>query len=50
MNGVQDMSQKIIIREVLIRFAGKPRVYHAPESNFFIAARAIGANELLFNL
>ena len=50
MNGAQDMSQKIIIREVLIRFAGKPHVYHAPESSFFIAARAIGANELLFNL
>ena len=47
-NGVQDMSQIIINRGVLIKFVGNPRVYQAPKSSCFIAARAIGAHEALF--
>ena len=39
---------KIINRGILITFAGNPHVYQAPESNCFIAARAIGAHEALF--
>ena len=35
---------------VLIKFVGKPHVYQAPESSCFIAVRAIGAHEALFNL
>ena len=41
---------KIIKREILIRFAGNPHVYQAPESNCFIAARAIRAHEALLNV
>ena len=57
-NEVQDMSQKVINWWVLIRFRGRgyfpkyvgnPHIYQAPKSNCFIAARAIGAHEALFN-
>ena len=34
----------------LIGFAGNSHVYHAPKSNCFIAARAIGAYKALFNV
>ena len=37
-------------RVVLIRFVVNPQVYQAPESSYFIAARAIGAYEALFNI
>ena len=48
-NGVQDMSQKIINwGVVLIRFVGNPHFYQAPKSSSFIAARAIRAHEALF--
>ena len=47
-NGVQDMSQKIINWGVLIRFVGNPHVYQTPKSNYFIATPAIGALETLF--
>ena len=30
-------------------FVGNPYVYQAPKSSCFIAARAIGAHEALFN-
>ena len=36
-------------RVILIRFAGNLHVYQAPESSYFIAARAIGVHEALFN-
>ena len=36
-------------RVVLIKFAGNPHVYQAPESSCLIAARANGAHEGLFN-
>ena len=49
-NGVQNMSQNVINRWVLIRFAGNPHVYQAPARNCFIAARAIWAHEVLFNV
>ena len=58
-NEVQDMSQKVTNREVLIRFRGlkyfskyaeNPHIYQAPECNCFIAARAIGTLEALFNV
>ena len=48
-NGVQDMSQKIINREILITFFGNPHIYEAPESSRIIAAHAIGVHEALFN-
>ena len=35
---------------VFIRFVGYPHVYQAPESNCFIAARAVGAYKALFNV
>ena len=51
MNGIQDISQKIINRGVLMRFAGNPHVYQAPKSNCCsCAACAIGAHEALFSL
>ena len=49
-NGVQDMREKIINREILIWFVDNPHVYQAPERSCFIAARATGAHEALFNL
>ena len=50
MNWVQDMSQKLINRWVLISFEGSPHVYQAPKNGCFTAARAIMAQEALFNL
>ena len=37
------------LRVVLIRFVANPHVYQAPESSCFIAVRAIGGHEALFN-
>ena len=58
-NGVQNMCQTVINREVLIRFAGRefflkcvsnPHIYPVPKSNSFIAVPAIGAQEAMFNV
>ena len=49
-NRVQDMTQRIINRGVLIRFLGNSHIYQTPETNCFIAARATGAHEVLFNV
>ena len=58
-NGVQDMCQTVINREVLIRFAGRefflkyvsnPHIYPVPKSNSFIAVPAIGAQEAMINV
>ena len=49
-SGVQDMTQKIINRAVLIRVVGNHHVYQAPKSSCFIATRAIGAHGALFSL
>ena len=51
-NGVQDMSQKIINRESykVCSFLGNSHVYQAPKSNCFIAARATVAHKALFNI
>ena len=43
------MSQKIINWLVSIRIEGNPYVSQALESIFFIADRAIGVHEALFN-
>ena len=49
-NGVQDMSQKIIYRGYLIRFVGNAHVYQALESSCFISASATGTQKAQFNL
>ena len=49
-NEVQNMRQNVINRGVLIRFVGNPQVYQAPEINCFIAARAVSAHKVLFNV
>ena len=58
-NGVQDMCQTVINREVLIKFAGReffltcvsnPHINPVPKSNSFIAVPAIGAQEAIFNV
>ena len=41
---------KIINRRVLIRFLGNPHVYQVTERKRFIAVRAIGAHEELFDV
>ena len=55
-NGVQDMNQKIINHGILLgfgdreyfqKYVGNPQIYQVPESNCFIAARAIGAHKEL---
>ena len=56
-NEIQNISQKVINREVLIRFGdrqhfpiylGNTHNYQACESNYFIVARAIGIHKALF--
>ena len=49
-NGVQDMSQKIIHQGYLIRFAGNAHVYQTLESSWFISAGATGTHKAQFNL
>ena len=49
-NGLQDMSQKLINQVILIRFVGNPNVYQAPKGSCFIAACAIGEHEKLFTV
>ena len=49
-NGVQNINQIVIIREILIRFVGNRHVYLALDGNCFIAALAIWAHEVLFNI
>ena len=44
------ISQNVINQGVLIRFVGNSHAYQAPESNCFIAARAISASKVLLNV
>ena len=38
------------IREYFSKYLCNPHTYQASESNYFVAARANGANEALFNI